>query len=119
MGVFREAMLGEMRLRGFAARTQRTYASWMSEASGARSLGRRNAGHSPEVVASSHPTPKLTTMQARSRIGRWASLTWGWYAVFARACRQNTRPQSKRMQLTKLRAAPVRQAEVPPCAPAG
>jgi hypothetical protein len=23
------------------------------------------------------------------------------------------------MQLTKLRAAPVRQAEVPPCAPAG
>jgi hypothetical protein len=28
-------------------------------------------------------------------------------------------PQNKRMQLTKLRAAPVRQAEVPPCAPAG
>jgi hypothetical protein len=26
---------------------------------------------------------------------------------------------NKRMQLTKLRAAPVRQAEVPPCAPAG
>ena len=25
----------------------------------------------------------------------------------------------KRMQLTKLRAAPVRRAEVPPCAPAG
>jgi hypothetical protein len=25
----------------------------------------------------------------------------------------------KRMQLTKLRAAPVPQAEVPPCAPAG
>jgi hypothetical protein len=28
-------------------------------------------------------------------------------------------PQNKRMQLTKLRAAPVWQAEVPPCAPAG
>jgi hypothetical protein len=26
---------------------------------------------------------------------------------------------NKRMQLTKLRAAPVWQAEVPPCAPAG
>ncbi len=29
------------------------------------------------------------------------------------------RPPNKRMQLTKLRAAPVRQAEVPPCARAG
>jgi hypothetical protein len=29
------------------------------------------------------------------------------------------RPSNKRMQLTKLRAAPVLQAEVPPCAPAG
>jgi hypothetical protein len=29
-----------------------------------------------------------------------------------------TAPPNKRMQLTKLRAAPVRQAEVPPCAPA-
>lgn len=28
-------------------------------------------------------------------------------------------PPNKRMQLTKLRAAPERQAEVPPCAPAG
>ncbi len=28
-------------------------------------------------------------------------------------------PPNKRMQLTKLRAAPVRQGEVPPCAPAG
>jgi len=28
-------------------------------------------------------------------------------------------PPNKRMQLTKLRAAPVLQAEVPPCAPAG
>jgi hypothetical protein len=28
-------------------------------------------------------------------------------------------PQNKRMQLTKLRAAPVRRAEVPPCAPVG
>jgi hypothetical protein len=28
-------------------------------------------------------------------------------------------PPNKRMQLTKLRAAPVRQAEVPPWAPAG
>ena len=28
-------------------------------------------------------------------------------------------PPNKRMQLTKLRAAPVMQAEVPPCAPAG
>jgi hypothetical protein len=27
-------------------------------------------------------------------------------------------PSNKRMQLTKLRAAPVLQAEVPPCAPA-
>jgi hypothetical protein len=30
----------------------------------------------------------------------------------------NERP-NKRMQLTKLRAAPERRAEVPPCAPAG
>jgi len=30
-----------------------------------------------------------------------------------------TRQPNKRMQLTKLRAAPVPQAEVPPCAPAG
>ena len=29
------------------------------------------------------------------------------------------KPPNKRMQLTKLRAAPVRQAEVPPCAPTG
>jgi hypothetical protein len=28
-------------------------------------------------------------------------------------------PSNKRMQLTKLRAAPVLRAEVPPCAPAG
>ena len=28
-------------------------------------------------------------------------------------------PPNKRMQLTKLRAAPVLQAEVPTCAPAG
>ncbi len=28
-------------------------------------------------------------------------------------------PPNKRMQLTKLTAAPVLQAEVPPCAPAG
>ena len=28
-------------------------------------------------------------------------------------------PSNKRMQLTKRRAAPVLQAEVPPCAPAG
>ena len=28
-------------------------------------------------------------------------------------------PSNKRMQLTKLRAAPVLKAEVPPCAPAG
>jgi hypothetical protein len=28
-------------------------------------------------------------------------------------------PQNKRMQLTKLRAAPERRPEVPPCAPAG
>jgi len=28
-------------------------------------------------------------------------------------------PPNKRMQLTKLRAAPERRAEVPPCAPAG
>jgi hypothetical protein len=32
--------------------------------------------------------------------------------------RKRERP-NKRMQLTKLRAAPVWQAEVPPCAPAG
>jgi integrase/recombinase XerD len=30
MGEFRDAMVGEMRLRGFAARTQRTYSGWMS-----------------------------------------------------------------------------------------
>jgi hypothetical protein len=28
-------------------------------------------------------------------------------------------PPNKRMQLTKLRVAPVLQAEVPPCAPGG
>src|SRR5512139_1000105 len=30
-----------------------------------------------------------------------------------------TTPSNKRMQLTKLRAAPERQDKVPPCAPAG
>jgi hypothetical protein len=39
----------------------------------------------------------------------------GWSALVEGAIE---RP-NKRMQLTKLRAAPVRQAEVPPCAPAG
>ena len=60
----------------------------------------------------------------------------GAYVVFAGCSRrravsddrQRTRPRipawqpglsNKRMQLTKLRAAPVLQAEVPPCAPAG
>jgi hypothetical protein len=33
--------------------------------------------------------------------------------------RLKTARPNKRMQLTKLRAAPVLQAEVPPCAPAG
>ena len=33
--------------------------------------------------------------------------------------REKTEPPNKRMQLTKLRAAPVLRAEVPPCAPAG
>jgi hypothetical protein len=42
----------------------------------------------------------------------------------ARSRRQNPNdrsaaPSNKRMQLTKLRAAPVWRAEVPPCAPAG
>ena len=32
---------------------------------------------------------------------------------------RGARPPNKRMQLTKLRAAPVLRAEVPPCAPAG
>jgi hypothetical protein len=32
---------------------------------------------------------------------------------------ENHERSNKRMQLTKLRAAPVLQAEVPPCAPAG
>jgi hypothetical protein len=35
------------------------------------------------------------------------------------ACWWKIEPPNKRMQLTKLRAAPVLQAEVPPCAPAG
>ena len=38
----------------------------------------------------------------------------GWTSAMRRAA-----PPNKRMQLTKLRAAPVLQAEVPPCAPAG
>jgi hypothetical protein len=36
-----------------------------------------------------------------------------------RALLQTPGPPNKRMQLTKLRAAPERRAEVPPCAPAG
>ena len=35
-----------------------------------------------------------------------------------RILRTRSEPPNKRMQLTKLRAAPVLQAEVPPCAPA-
>jgi hypothetical protein len=34
-------------------------------------------------------------------------------------CRSKRGLPNKRMQLTKLRAAPVLRAEVPPCAPAG
>jgi hypothetical protein len=33
--------------------------------------------------------------------------------------KERAAPHNKRMKLTKLRAAPERQAEVPPCAPAG
>ena len=40
-------------------------------------------------------------------------------AVLFRLQRGAAAPPNKRMQLTKLRAAPVLQAEVPPCAPAG
>ena len=32
---------------------------------------------------------------------------------------EDAAPPNKRMQLTKLRAAPERQDKVPPCAPAG
>jgi len=39
--------------------------------------------------------------------------------VLALSTDQAGEPPNKRMQLTKLRAAPVRRAEVPPCAPAG
>jgi hypothetical protein len=35
------------------------------------------------------------------------------------AVRGGSTPPNKRMQLTKLRAAPERQDKVPPCAPAG
>ncbi len=38
--------------------------------------------------------------------------------ISSQESRQRGEPPNKRMQLTKLRAAPVRQAEVPPCAPA-
>jgi hypothetical protein len=37
----------------------------------------------------------------------------------SRASEGARRPPNKRMQLTKLRAAPERQGKVPPCAPAG
>jgi hypothetical protein len=37
----------------------------------------------------------------------------------SQVCGVGTRPSNKRMQLTKLRAAPERQDKVPPCAPAG
>ena len=44
-----------------------------------------------------------------------------WPSVQSPAARyvKRTGQSNKRMQLTKLRAAPVWRAEVPPCAPAG
>jgi hypothetical protein len=40
-------------------------------------------------------------------------------STIGRVCSGRGVPPNKRMQLTKLRAAPVLRAEVPPCAPAG
>jgi len=58
--------------------------------------------------------------------GRWPGPndkpTWASRTVkltFTRDRLLIARPPNKRMQLTKLRAAPVLRAEVPPCAPAG
>jgi hypothetical protein len=42
-----------------------------------------------------------------------------WTASECGAARGSAGPRSKRMQLTRLRAAPVRAYKVPPCAPAG
>ena len=49
---------------------------------------------------------------------------WGWPVALLtgrleRRWEERATPPNKRMQLTKLRAAPVLRAEVPPCAPAG
>ena len=61
------------------------------------------------------------------RVARWLSTNAGCGAGAGadtqdremRSVQRSTGPPNKRMQLTKLRAAPVLQAEVPPCAPAG
>ena len=52
--------------------------------------------------------------------GRWAWREDRHRRVgFSRPRRRAATPPNNAMQLTKLRAAPVLQAEVPPCAPAG
>jgi hypothetical protein len=52
------------------------------------------------------------------RAGVWRTERHCWAGLY-RPRRRAAAPPNKRMQLTKLRAAPVWQAEVPPCAPAG
>jgi hypothetical protein len=52
-----------------------------------------------------------TVIELDYNLGDW----WFW----PRVGRSRGTPPNERMQLTKLRAAPVRRLEVPPCAPAG
>jgi hypothetical protein len=86
---------------------------WQAQLDRQRSLSRRARAYGAEPYTrrspgiSSWPTGVVTVG------ARLADRMAEQYVVRSKA------PANKRMQLTKLRAAPVLQAEVPPCAPAG
>jgi hypothetical protein len=77
--------------------------------------GRRNAVGLPQERVFGHtPSGQGRLGKAVAKVARGCSTyVLDWYG------RGETMLANKRMQLTKLRAAPVLQAEVPPCAPAG
>jgi hypothetical protein len=92
--------------------------SRLTAASSAQSSGRRPGPLGSVLGSSAHvrsTTVSTTFFAALPRATGWPVLRSGVHAVSSR----RGAPSNKRMQLTKLRAAPVLQAEVPPCAPAG
>jgi hypothetical protein len=79
------------------------------------------AGRVPRSLALRHHVGRCPGVGVRATIGRptRGPSRQSHRPRSAHGGGERTRPSNKRMQLTKLRAAPVLRAEVPPCAPAG